>query len=101
MGYREIEKKMNSWKINIMNSKQEMEEMFIRLESIENRCKRTNILIDGIAEENGENWSNQMRKLDKGYQSNLGLDGINMCPKNWVIPGRGKPREMIIKGFRL
>lgn len=40
-----------------MNSKQEMDKMFTKMDYIEDRCRRTNILIDGIADERGENWS--------------------------------------------
>lgn len=78
MGHKEIETKIKSFENNIMNSKQEMDEMFTKLDYIENHYRRTNILIDGIADEKGETWSESEKKVRQMLSSNLGLDGANI-----------------------
>lgn len=78
MGHKEIETKIKSFENNIMNSKQEMDEMFTKLDYIENQYRRTNILIDGIADEKGETWSESEKKVRQMLSSNLGLDGTNI-----------------------
>ncbi|CAM4533977.1 unnamed protein product [Leuciscus chuanchicus] len=78
MGCTEIEAKIRAFETNITTSKQELDAMFNKLDYIENQSRRTNILIDGIADEKGENWCESEKKVREMFSKNLGLDGINM-----------------------
>ena len=62
MGLKEIEKR-KSFENYIMYSMQEMDGMFTKLDCIENQCRRTNILADGIADEKEEKWSESEKKV--------------------------------------
>ncbi|KAJ8273262.1 hypothetical protein GJAV_G00099540 [Gymnothorax javanicus] len=62
MGCTEIEAKIKAFETTITTSKQELDAMFTKLDYIANRSRRTNILIDGIADEKGENWSESEKK---------------------------------------
>ncbi|CAJ1069896.1 hypothetical protein F2P79_016902 [Xyrichtys novacula] len=65
MGCTEIEAKIKALETTITTSKQELDAMFTKLDYIENQSRRTNILINGIADEKGENWSESEKKTER------------------------------------
>ncbi|KAG1940185.1 hypothetical protein F2P79_016902 [Pimephales promelas] len=77
MGCTEIESKLRAFETNITTSKQELDAMFNKLDFIENQSRRTNILIDGIADKKGENWCESEKKE------------------------RGRPRKILVKLLRI
>ena len=46
--------------------------MLTKLDYIENQCRRTNFLIDGIADEKGENRNESEKKVRQMFSSNRG-----------------------------
>ena len=52
--------------------------MLSKLDYIENQCRRTDFLIDGIADEKGENWNESEKKVRQMFSSDLGLDSTKM-----------------------
>lgn len=105
MGCTEIETKIKAFETTIMNSKQELDGMFTKLDYIENQSRRTNILIDGIADEKGENWSDSEKKVRQMLSKDLGLDGTNMDIERAQRIGQyqegGRPRKIIVKRLRI
>lgn len=105
MGHKDMETKIKSFENNIMGSKLEMDEMFAKLDYIENQCRRTNILVDGIADEKGETWSDSEKKVRLMISSNLGLDGTSIDIERAQRIGQyqegGRPRKIVVKFLRL
>lgn len=64
-GYMVIKRKIKSFKNNIIYAKLEMEEVFTKLDCTEYQYRRSNILIDGIADEKERTGMNQRRKFNK------------------------------------
>lgn len=48
-----------------------MEDMFTKLNHMENQYKRKNIITDGMADEKGENWNDLDLKVPNLISSNL------------------------------
>lgn len=105
MGCTEIEAKIRAFETNITTSKQELDAMFNKLDYIENQSRRTNILIDGIADEKGENWCESEKKVREMFSKNLGLDGIHMdierAQRLGQFQERGRPRKIVVKLLRI
>lgn len=90
-GYIDIDVKIKSFESSITKSKQEMDHLFNKLDFIDNQSRRSNLLIDGIAEEKGKTASGLEIKIQQVLSENLGLDGtkIEIEP----VPGRKKAEE--------
>lgn len=105
MGCTEIESKIRAFETNITTSRQELDAMFKKLEYIENQSRRTNILIDGIGDEKGENWCESEKKVREMFSKNLSLDGTNMdierAQRLGQFQERGRPRKIVVKLLRI
>lgn len=55
-----------------------MEDMFTKLNHMESQYKRKNIIIDGIADEKGENWNDLELKAPNLFSSNLDTKSIEI-----------------------
>lgn len=53
-GHKETEAKIKSFENDIMNSKRDIDEMFTKLDYIENQHKRKNLVIDGVMDDKEE-----------------------------------------------
>lgn len=78
MGHKQMKRKIKSFENNAMSCKLGVYERFAKLDYSENQYRRTNILIDGIADEKGETWSDSEKKVRQILSSNLGQDGTNI-----------------------
>lgn len=78
MGHKQMKRKIKSFENNAMSFKLGVYERFAKLDYSENQYRRTNILIDGIADEKGETWSDSEKKVRQILSSNLGQDGTNI-----------------------
>lgn len=78
--------------------------MLSKLDYIENQSRRNNLLVDGIAEEKGENWDESERKVRDMLGSNMGLNGkdteIKRAHRVSQYQEGGRPRQIIVKLLR-
>lgn len=67
----EMETKMKSVDKSLTGYRQEMDEMLTKLDHMENQHKRKNIIIEGMADEKGENWNDLEQKVKSLFSSHL------------------------------
>lgn len=99
----DIDIKIRSFESSISKSKQELEDLFEKLDHIENQLRRSN-LIDGIAEEKGETISGLEMKIQQMLLNNLGLDSSTIEMERVHRIGQfhegRKPRKIVVKLLR-
>lgn len=100
----DIDIKIWSFESSISKSKQELEDLFEKLDHIENQLRRSNLLIDGIAEEKGETISGLEMKIQQMLLNNLGLDSSTIEMERVHRIGQfhegRKPRKIVVKLLR-
>ncbi|XP_046711293.1 uncharacterized protein LOC124389821 isoform X1 [Silurus meridionalis] len=103
-GYIDIDVKIKSFESSITKSKQEMDDLFNKLDYIDNQSRRSNLLIDGIAEEKGETASGLEIKIQQVLAENLGLDGtkieIERAHRMGQFQEGRKQRKIVVKFLR-
>lgn len=103
-GYIDIDVKIKSFESSITKSKQEMDDLFNKLNYIDNQSRRSNLLIDGIAEEKGETASGLEIKIQQVLSENLGLDGtkieIERAHRMGQFQEGRKQRKIVVKFLR-
>lgn len=103
-GYIDIDVKIKSFESSIAKSRQEMDELFNKLDYIDNQSRRSNLLIDGIAEEKGETVSGLEIKIQQVLSENLGLDGTKIEIERAYRMGQfqegRKQRKIVVKFLR-
>lgn len=101
----DIDIKIRSFESSILKSKQELEDLFEKLDHIENQLRRSNLLIDGIDEEKGETISGLEMKIQQMLSNNLGLDSSTIEMERVHRIGQfhegRKPRKIVVKLLRL
>lgn len=101
---KEMETKVKLLETDITKSREELDMMLSKLDYIENQSRRNNLLVDGIAEERGENWDESERKVRDMLGSNMGLNGkdieIERAHRVGQYQEGGRPRQIIVKLLR-
>lgn len=103
-GHKETEAKIKSFENDIMNSKRDIDEMFTKLDYIENQHKRKNFVIDGVMDDKEESWSGLEQKIQQMFSTNLGLDGkieTERVQRMGQYQEGGRPRRIMVNLLRL
>ncbi len=77
-GYKDVEVKIRQFEKDVIKSKEELDGFLVKLDYVENQMRRTNIIVDGIADEKYENWMKSEVKVREILSSKLGLDDSEM-----------------------
>lgn len=103
-GHKEMATKIKLAEKTLEESKEELAAVFNKMDYIENQTRRTNIVVDGISDEKGENWMESEKKVRHMITSRLGLDGVNMELERAHRIGQyqegGRPRKIMVKLLR-
>ncbi len=78
IGYKDVEVKKRKFEKDVIKSKEELDGFLVKLDYVENQMRRTNIIVDGIADEKYENWMKSEVKVREILSSKLGLDDSEM-----------------------
>lgn len=102
--YKGTDVKIKAIENDIAKLKKEMEDLFHKLDYLENQSRRSNLLIDGIAEEKGETTGGLEIKIQQMLSEKLGLDGSNIEIEKVHRLGKfqegRRPRKIIVKLLR-
>ncbi len=69
-----------------------------KVDDLENRSRRANLVIKGLQEEKGETWAQSEKKVQEVLEKQLGLTGIDLVRAHrvgWAQGGR--PRPIVVK----
>lgn len=90
--------------LEINKSWEELNGIMSKLDYMENQSRRNNILVDGIADEWGENREASENKIKTMQEKNLGMNSkimdIECAHRVGQFLQHGRPRPIIVKRFK-